>query len=212
MSKKNRKAAPEKETYKAADYYKLKTKAVDDLVNANESNSPKVSQKELNKYKSGPKFRIPDMVKIVFIKWWFSASVCFFFFWGLGTYVSDMLDMLFITGIALGIVTDLLTNNVLRFFEPSPAVWSKWINFYKKRYATFPLNILYSFLVLFFVFSAYGLINYTVMHIKHLTTVNTYVGVEPILFGLLYMGFDMLILMFRNTFRSIVRDARKPGR
>lgn len=208
MSKKNRKTAPEKETYKAADYYKLKTKAVDDLVNANESNSPKVSQKELNKYKSGPKFRIPDMVKILFIKWWFSASVCFFFLWGLGNYVSDTLDMLFITAIALGIVTDLLTNNALRFFEPSAAAWAKWINFYKKRYATFPLNILYSFLVLFLVFSAYGLINYTVLHV----TGNIYVGVEPILFGLLYMGFDMLILLFRNTFRSIVRDARKPGR
>ena len=31
----------------AEDYYDLKTKAVDDLVNADESNSPEVSEEEL---------------------------------------------------------------------------------------------------------------------------------------------------------------------
>ena len=36
-------------------YYRLNTKAVDDLVNADVSNSPEVSREELNKYRSGPK-------------------------------------------------------------------------------------------------------------------------------------------------------------
>ena len=34
----------------AEDYYDLKTKAVDDLVNADESNSPEVSEEELERY------------------------------------------------------------------------------------------------------------------------------------------------------------------
>ena len=40
------------------DYYRLKTKAVDDLVSADVTNSPKVSREELNKYRSGPKVRV----------------------------------------------------------------------------------------------------------------------------------------------------------
>ena len=212
MAKKDKNSAPERETYKASDYYNLKTKAVKDLVEANESNSPQVSEKEIRKYKSGVKFRIPDMVKIVFIKWWFAASICFFFLWGLGTYMSSMLDLIFITGIVLGMVTDILTNNALRFFEPEPGAWSKWLMFYKKRYATFPLNILYSFVLMFFVYSFYRIVNVLAIQIQGLDESTIVLAVEPILFGLLYMGFDMLALVMRNTFRNIVADARKPGR
>ena len=79
MSKKKKSSAPERDDYKAADYYKLKTKAINDLVEADESNSPPVSEKELRKYRSGFKFHIPDIVKIMFIKWWFPAAGCFFF-------------------------------------------------------------------------------------------------------------------------------------
>lgn len=211
MSKKNKNPAP-KENFKAADYYKLNTKAVDDLVEANESNSPPVSEKELKKYRSGLKIRIPDVVKIIFIKWWFAASVCYFFFWGLGLYLPDMLDMLFVTGIALGIVTDILTNNALRYFEPSKGAWSRWILFYRKRFATFPLNILYAYVLLFLVYTSYSVINVVVLQISHRPETATAVGVEPILFGLLYMGFDMLVNLMRNTLRNIVFDARKPGK
>ena len=43
-----KKRAPAQEKEKStADYYKLKTKAVDDLVNATEENSPPVSKREL---------------------------------------------------------------------------------------------------------------------------------------------------------------------
>ena len=86
MSKKD-KNPPKNEEYKAANYYDLKTKAIRDLVEADESNSPPVSEQELKKYRSGLKLKIPDIVKVCFIKWWFPAAVCFFFLWGLGIYV-----------------------------------------------------------------------------------------------------------------------------
>lgn len=211
MSKKD-KASQNREEYKAADYYKLKTKAVKDLVEADESNSPEVSDKELRKYRSGFKFKIPDLVKICFIKWWFPAAVCFFFFWGLSTYIPSTLDLLFVTGLALGVVNDILTNNALRFLEPYPGAWAKWINFYKKRFATYAYNILYAMGVLFCVYVTYSVVNYTIIHLRHLDPSAIPLAVEPILFGLFFMGFDMLFLTIRNTFRNIVSDARKPGR
>lgn len=211
MSKKN-KVPERKEVERTADYYKLKTKAVKELVEADESNSPPVSDKELRKYKSGLGIKIPDLVKICFIKWWFPAAVCFFFLWGLGNYLADMLDMLFVTGIGLGVVTDLLTNNTLRFIEPYPGAWKKWIILYKKSYSTFPLNILYAFVILLLIFASYGVINYVAMLVLHQSTMAAYVGVEPILFGLFYLVYDMLIVLMRNTLRNIVSDAKKSGR
>ena len=75
--KKNKRTAPE-ENRATSEYCKLHTDAVDDLVNADEDNSPEVSEEELNKYRSGPKFRIPDWLKALLIKAWFAGSVCFF--------------------------------------------------------------------------------------------------------------------------------------
>ena len=55
MSKK-RKNSPEKpEVEKQTEYYKLKTDAVNDLVTANEENSPQVSEEELRATPPGPK-------------------------------------------------------------------------------------------------------------------------------------------------------------
>ena len=101
----------------ASDFYKLHTKAVEDLVTADESNSPEVSKEELRKYQSHASLHIADWVKILFIKAWFPGSVCFFFIWGLSAYLKSQVDLAFVVGMAMGIVTDLLTNNVLRFFE-----------------------------------------------------------------------------------------------
>ena len=83
MAKKKQTAADEHRT--TADYYKLNVKAVEDLVGANAENSPKVSEAELRKYRSGPKIKLADWVKAVLIKFWFAGAVCFFFLWGLGT-------------------------------------------------------------------------------------------------------------------------------
>ena len=65
-SKKNRRAAP-KEHLTATDYYKLHTDAVRDLISADESNSPPVSEAELRKYRSGSKLPLPDWVKPILI-------------------------------------------------------------------------------------------------------------------------------------------------
>ena len=71
---------------KGEDIYRIKTEAVDDLVNANKENTPSYSEEELKKYKSKSKFNISPAFKALFIKFWFSGVVCYFFVWGLGMY------------------------------------------------------------------------------------------------------------------------------
>ena len=211
MSKKKKNNPAKPEPDKQSSYYDLKTKAVDDLVTADESNSPEVSRAELRKYQSGPKLKVADWVKLLFIKAWFAGAVCFFFYWGLGTYLAG-LDLLFVTGFALGVCTDLLTNPVLRFFEKTPGENSRWMMISRKGFVTLIWNILYGYLLLFLVYELYILINSTIAQITGAAD-RVFLGVEPILFGLFCLGFDMLLIKAKhiiiNTFRG---NAKKPSK
>ena len=210
MSKRNKGEPQKPEITKQADYYKLKTQAIEDLVTADESNSPEVSQEELRKYQSGPKLKVADWVKMLFVKAWFPGSVCFFFIWGLGGVLADQLDMLFVTGIALGVVTEMLTNNVLRFLEKTPGGNDRYMMFPRKGYITFPLNILYAFVVLFLVFMAYNVINLVIIQLTG--AVDTVpLGVGPVLFGVFYLCFDMILIQGKHLVQDVVRGGqRKP--
>ena len=196
MSKKTR--IPRKpEVEKEADYYKLKTDAVQALVEANEENSPEVSKEELRKYQSHRKLRLADWVKLLLIKWWFAGSCCFFILWGLGTYLADFLDTLLVMGIAMGIVTDILTNNALRFFEKEKGESNRWIMVTKRGFISFPLNILYAFVVLLLVFLLYEGVNRMLAAMTGQTDV-VFLGVEPIFFGLFCLGADLLMIWLKN--------------
>lgn len=208
MSKNRKNKAQKPEIEKQAEYYRLKTDAVNDLVTANEENSPAVSEEELRAYRSGPKLKVADWVKMLFIKFWFAAAVCYFFLWGLGGFVSSVLDLLFITGFALGVVTDLLTNPVLRFFEKTKGENARWMMVTRKSYSGLFLNIFYGYLVLFLIYTAYSVINQAIVSVTG--AVDTVpLGVEPILFGLFYLGFDLLLIKMKRMAVQMFRDAAK---
>lgn len=201
------KNAPQEEPRAAADYYRLKTQAVEDLVTADADNSPPVSEKELRKYQSGPKIQLKEWLKIALIKAWFAGMVCFFFLWGLGTYVQSQLDLLFIVGIALGFVTDLLVNTIFRYYAKTPGANDRWMMFPKKGFISLPLNVLYAFLLLFLVVTTYNMINAAILSVtKAQDTIP--LGVEPILFGVFTAAWDMLLLYMKRTAGRILRDAK----
>lgn len=186
-----------------SDYYQLNTKSVDDLVNANEENSPAVPKEELEKYRSKRGFSIPSWLKVVLLKAWFAGAACFFIFWGLGLYLTNLLDMMLAFGIALGLVTDLLVNSLIRF----AGLGDRWMMFPRKGMPSFFLNILYAFVLLTCVFFLYQGINGAIVALNG-NAESVPVGVEPILFGLFYMGFDLLFLGMKHLARRILTDAR----
>lgn len=204
MSKKRQNGRPKPEVEKQSEYYRLKTQAVDDLVTANEDNSPPVSEEELRAYRSGPKMKVAGWVKVLFIKAWFAGAVCFFFIWGLGGLLGSELDILFVTGMALGVVTDLMTNPVLRFFEKTKGENARWIMVNRKSYSSFFLNIGYAYVLLLLVYALYNVINLAAAQITGAADA-VFLGVEPILFGLFYLGFDLLLIQLK---RAVSRAAR----
>lgn len=191
--------------------YDLKSDAVETLAGKEGSEAPHYSQEELARYRSRKGVRIPELVKVLFIKAWFAGAVCYFFFWGLSNYVGNLIDMLFVVGVAMGIVTDLLTNNVIRFLEKTEGQNSKWIMFPKKGYLSFVWNLLYSFLVLLGVYTLYSAIN-TALALMTGDPQAAFLGVEPVLFGLFWMGFDMLFISMKRLLATIVADAKDKAR
>lgn len=188
---------------RAERYYDLKTDAVKRLVNA--KNAPKVSDAEIRKYTSGGKLHIPSPVKILLLKFWFSGAICYFFLWGLGLYVAG-LDLMVILAVGLGISTDLMVNHILHSFEPEKGAYDPWMMFPQRKFWTFFANIIYAGLILFCVVQSYTVIN-TLM-VGDVSSADTVaVGVEPVLFGLLYTGFDLLFITMKNTAIKIFRDA-----
>lgn len=209
MAKKKRQ--PEKEAEKTlSEYYRLNTQAVEDLVTADESNSPQVPAAELRKYRSGPRLTLADWAKALLIKCWFAGVVCFFFLWGLGFYVTDYWDQLLVLGVALGIVTDLLTNNLFRFYAKTPGANDRWMMFPQKKFITLFLNILYAFLVLACVVATYQAVNALLIALTGAKD-TVPLGVGPILFGVFVTAWDQLFITMKRTLIKIFRDARKRG-
>ena len=193
---------------KEASYYQLHTGAVEDLVTATKENTPKYSEEELNRYRSGKSKRMfPQGLKVVLIKFWFYGAVCFFVFWGLGLYLTG-LDLQFVGAIVLGMVTDLLINHFLRFTEKLPGGSKKWMMVTRRGTAGFFMNLLYGFLLMFLIVTAYNMVNTVIVGIFGSENAPL-LHVEPLGFGLIAMGADMLCVAIRNTLRKIVDDAKK---
>lgn len=192
----------------AAEYYRLKKQAVEDLVTADESNSPAVSREELDKYRSRRHRKLPMWLKAALIKAWFYGSVCFFFIWGLGGYLADQLDLFFVTAIALGMVTDLLINTLFRYYAETDGANDRWMMIPRRGVAGFFLNIVYAFVVLALVVLVYNVINRLILSVTHETDTIP-LGVGPILFGLFYMGIDTGLIALKHLLGRIVADAKE---
>lgn len=192
--------------------YDLKSEAVDKLLQAqSEEEVPEFPKEELEKYKPKRGLRLPNTLKLLLIKTWFYGAICFFFLWGLGTYVGSSLDMLFVTGAAIGMVTDLMVNPILRFMEKYPGQNDKWMLVTKKGMIGLGLNMLCGFILLFCVYNLYTSINSLIVTITGAT--NTVpLGVEPIGFGLFCLGFDALFIGIKRMFLRIINDAKETAR
>lgn len=205
-------APPPRDERRAAEYYRLNLKAVDDLVEADVSNSPKVSEEELRKYRSGPKLRLSEGLKALLIKAWFNGATCFFFLWGLGTYLNDPLDQLVILGLALGAVNDLLTNNIYRFYARTPGANDRWMMFPQPAFWTLPLNLVYAFVLLFCVVTTYNAVNAAIIHLTRAASDSVPLGVGPILFGVFATAWDTVFITIKHTARSVFTDARRAAK
>lgn len=168
-------------------YYGLNEEAINDLVNSSEEVDVVINKKN----------KIKNLIKLAFIKFWFGGALCYFVLWGLGIYVSNDLDMFVLLAFILAITSDFLLNPIIRYISCEGFKYSKYIFInisYKKIYSLF-FHIIYSFIIVFCIYITYVLLNSFIFSGK--------LGVEPLLFGLIYLVFDSLFVVLKNIFIRI---------
>ncbi len=199
--KKGKQGKPDKS---AAEYYQLKTKAVDELVNANVTNTPEVPEKELKKYRHKSLLNLRDGVKYFLLKAWFAGVVCWFCMIGLGTYGIATLDMMLIMGIATGLLWDLPVNIFIRM-KAEKKEFGKYMMFPGTGVLAGLLNVVYGIVLVFLVSQVYALAGRVLFRMGS----ETILSVEPILYGLFTAAWDWLALQFKKLGGSILADAKR---
>ena len=206
--KRKKQPGPQKPTEPdASSYYRLKKQAVEDLVTANEENSPPVPAAELRKYRSGPRIKLSDWVKAILIKLWMAGVICYFFVWGISTIAMNPWDHLLVIGIALGLATNLLTNNIYRFIAKTPGKYDRWMMFPGRKLYFLPLDAVYGIVLTACTIMTYNGIN--LLAAGGAEQSGAAVGVEPILFGVFVTLWDLLFLGCKFLVRRIVSDAKR---
>ena len=210
-------------------YYDLKVDKVDELVAAlkgtdvpeereqislkisdctgEEDGKAKKGNKEFDPYKVDKLSRIPAWIKALFIKFWFAGAVCYFIMMGTG--LQDF-DAIIVTGVVLGVIVDVLVNTLFRYMESDKKEFDIYIMlpFPFKKFWTFFVNIIYYVGVLFIVNYCYLGINLICNAIAG-TTLKYYIGVEPLLFGVLTTIVDMAFIGIKDLIVFLVKRAKR---
>ena len=188
----------------AAEYYELKSGAVDELINANVTNTPEVSPKELNRYRRKSVRNMPEGLKYFLLKWWFAGVVCWFFMIGLGEYGFATLDIIVIMGVVTGLLWDLPVNIFIRM-KAEKKDYGRYMMFPGKKVGAGILNALYGVALVFLVAQTYGALNAVFAAEGEAEAL----PVGPVLFGLFTAGWDRLLLLVKKVGGDILSDAKK---
>ncbi len=209
MSKKNKQKQKFIYEKDLDNYYELHHDAIDRLVDSDTDNVPEVGEAELKQYKSSKLSKIPMWIRALFIKFWFNGAVCFFFLWGLSIVLTNVWDQILVVGLAMGVVTDLLVNNVFRFIADEPGSNNKWMMIPQKKFWTLFVNIIYAYAVLTLVVLLYQGINLLLTG-GTLDEYNfgNFLGVEPFLFGLFYLLFDMMFIGIKDGIAAAIKKVK----
>jgi hypothetical protein len=175
-------------------YYELKTDAVDLLVNTEE----RIERGEINltapeKFKGSAFSKIPNWIRAIFIKFWFNGAVCFFIIWGLSEFIPHPLDLAVVTGIVLGLITDIMVNPSIRFMTDEKG-GDAWMLLPMKKFWTFPLNIVYAAAVMLVVELIYVALNIP--------------GIEPFSFAAIYLVVDLTVVGLKDLIVLLVKKLR----
>lgn len=225
------------------DYYDLKIDKIDELVSALkgeeseeeismniadctgiENSSSKERYREFDPYKVDRLSRIPTFIKALFIKWWFAGAVCYFVVMGLGSYIlGDLtggtpvganLDLLVLTGLALGLITDVLVNPLFRYMETDRKEYNNYMMFPFpfKAFWTFFTNLIYYIIVMVCVSYCYFGLNEFIKLLINGAADSIPLGVEPLLFAVIAVLVDMAFIGIKDGVVSLIKRLKNKKR
>ncbi len=162
--------------------------------------------KERKPWQQYTRAKWPGWLKTLLLKWWAAGALLFFIGWGLPIGLSSMYLALLL-GVVGGVFTDLIGNNILRVAVR---------NNESEPYMMWPqggagglvLNVLHSVLIAYLIMLTYTAVNVILIGLLGLEATAVPLGVEPILFGLLYLGFDMLLILIKRRVQALAAEEK----
>ncbi|MDE7380359.1 MAG: hypothetical protein K2N14_04830, partial [Clostridia bacterium] len=126
----------------------------------------------------------------------------------MGTGLQDF-NAIIVTGVVLGIVVDVLVNPCFRYMESDKKEYNIYIMlpFPFKKFWTFFVNIIYYVGILVIVNYCYLGINLMCNAIAG-TSFKYYIGVEPLLFGVLTTIVDMAFIGIKDLIVYLVKRGK----
>jgi hypothetical protein len=127
--------------------------------------------------------------------------------------LGDQLDSVVLSGVVLGLVTDMFVNPIFRFMQTDSVTYNAYIMFPFpfKAFWTFFANIIYYVFIMFGVMYCYSGINILCNIISGTESV-IHVGVEPLLFGVFCVIIDMIFIGIKDLVVMLVKKIRKNKR
>lgn len=166
-------------------------------------------EKQFDPYRTDLLSKIPHWLIALLVKWWFFGAICYFVNWGLGTYVTNTLDMFVLTGLVTGIVVDVLVNPIFRFLETDRREYDNFTMF------PFPLKAIWTLFanIVYYVAVTYGasLIYLAINLIIQAVDPAGFLAIEPILFGVFMLIFDMIFIGIKDAVVYLIKKNRRKG-
>lgn len=122
----------------------------------------------------------------------------FFVGWGITISIADALDIAVLLGIASGVFTDLIVNSIIEMFEREKGECDWLIMWRRNKLSSLFLNILHGILVSLLVAYSYQFANVAAIAAMGLDPTKIVFPVEPIFFGIIYLGYDLLIITIKR--------------
>jgi putative flippase GtrA len=147
--------------------------------------------------------------KALFTKFWFAGAVFYFIGWGGFIQSADALDLTFVLGLVHGLVTDIVVNRILVFMETDRNPTRKFMFCYSKRFFSLPVNLILGVACAFLVAHTYSIANQIAIQAGVRPEGYIAFGAEPIVYGLLYLIYDMVFVVMKNTFVKVYKKAKQ---
>ncbi|MCL2702576.1 MAG: hypothetical protein FWE91_03090 [Defluviitaleaceae bacterium] len=152
--------------------------------------------------------RLPMWLKALFIKAWFAGAVFYFIGWGFFFQSRDNLDLILVLGLVHGLVTDIVVNKILIFIETEAQPSKKYVLCYSRRFLSILINLLFGIICAFLVAYTYNIANVLAIEINNRPSGYMTFGAEPIMYGLLYLAYETVFVVMKNTLVKIYSRAR----
>lgn len=167
--------------------------------------------KEESPYKVSWLDRIPYWIKALFIKWWFFGVIYFFFVMGLSAIIGNenftAVIQIIIIGFAFGVITDLMTNNVLEMVESNKRESRYWAMWAGHKYYIFIVNVVYGFAL--GVATSLVCAQFTTL-IDNATGSVNYWFREPCTFALVALAIDMACIGIKDLIVYLIVGRKAP--